>query len=104
MTTESDIVKRLRKCLKANAGISGNVELWSPVKDDDIREAADEIERLRAELAKLRKFGPVNQAGAAERAAILDLIETFEYRPSRSTTGAVLDDIVSAIKARDRHR
>jgi hypothetical protein len=97
-----DLVERLRQCLKANAGVSG-VVLYSPVKDDDIREAADEIERLRAELAKLRKFGPVNQAVAAERAAILDLIETFEYRPSRSTTGAVLDDIVSAIKARDRH-
>jgi hypothetical protein len=100
----TDIVERLRKYLKANASVSGNVELWSPVKDDDIREAADEIEHLRAELANLRKFGPVNQAVAAERAAILDLIETFEYRPSRSTTGAVLDDIVSAIKARDRHR
>jgi hypothetical protein len=60
----TDIVDSLRQCLKANAGISGNVVL----------------------------------------SAILDLIETFEYRPSRSTTGAVLDDIVSAIKARDRDR
>jgi hypothetical protein len=40
----SDIVERLRKCLKANAGISGNVELWSPLKEDDIMEAAHEIE------------------------------------------------------------
>jgi hypothetical protein len=64
MTTESDIVERLRKCLKANAGISGNVELWSPVKDDEIREAADEIERLR-------------EAVAAERAAIVELVESF---------------------------
>src|SRR5215831_15036558 len=39
--------------------------------------AADEIERLRAELARLRKFGPVNQAVVAERAAILELIESF---------------------------
>ena len=40
----SDIIQRLRKCLKANAGISGNVELWSPLKEDDIMEAAHEIE------------------------------------------------------------
>jgi hypothetical protein len=71
-----DIVERLRKCLRANAGISGTAELWSPVKDDDIREAADEIERLRAsikhnlyEYAKDRK-----QAVRAEREAILILV------------------------------
>jgi len=72
----TDIVERLRKYLKVNASVSGNVELWSPVKDDDIREAADEIERLRAsikhnlyEYAKDRK-----QAVRAEREAILILV------------------------------
>ena len=87
--TMTDIVERLRQ------------HQWGGTKPSIFSDAADEIERLRAHAFTLGELDDkIASAVAAERAAILDLIETFEYRPSRSTTGAVLEDIVSAIKAR----
>ena len=78
----TDIVERLRQCLKANADIGGNVVLYSPVKDDDIREAAAEIETLREALSQildvLEGLGPnpypVEAAEEIARAALKEQI------------------------------
>jgi len=55
MRLEMDIVKRLRKSARS----------WSPfsITDEDLIEAADEIERLREALEKLSKFDP-NPSGS----------------------------------------
>ena len=60
MTTESDIVERLRQC-------DENFEL--------VQEAADEIERLREYV--LHNLDDRHKAVAGERAAILGLVESF---------------------------
>ena len=101
----TDIVERLRS-------IAAKMDAYLPLERQQgaipyvwAREAADEIDRLRKAVARADSelsaaIATARDAVAAERAAILDLMETIEYRPSRSTTGAVLEDIVSAIKAR----
>jgi hypothetical protein len=83
VTSKTDIVDRLRQCLKANAGIGGNVVLYSPVKDDDIREAADEIERLRVDIGM--------EKARAEREAILarSIMSAIEYLSMASITSAI---------------
>jgi hypothetical protein len=64
----TDIVERLRAIGAAHAGY-----LLSHEDTDDITEAADEIERLRADLDKSAKVA--YSAVRAERAAIVAFID-----------------------------
>jgi hypothetical protein len=87
----TDIVKRLRQC-------DENFEL--------VQEAADEIERLRAENDKCARLiaGSVldrQKAVAAEREAILELIESERADYANMYLGDyALQTIAAAIRAR----
>jgi hypothetical protein len=78
MTEMTDIVERLRAIRAAHVGY-----LLSRKDIDDITEAADEIERLRAQVGRMseepaEETAKIAQAVAAERAAILGLIRDLE--------------------------
>jgi hypothetical protein len=78
--------------------------LLSRKDTDDITEAADEIERLRADLDKSAKLA--YSAVRAERAAIVALIDRHKKQRVEADSlwdegyEAALDNIAAAIKAR----
>jgi hypothetical protein len=104
--TQTDIVERLRWW--------GDQTSLYPV-GADVREAADEIERLRADNTKIllgvadahgasmseqpaHKTAKIAQAVAAERAAILEMIEA--YADEQLVERGAAEYIAAAIRAR----
>jgi hypothetical protein len=87
----TDIVDRLR----------ANAAYWRSEHGDiaeDLRRAADEIERLPDTLQRIT----LNEAVAAERAAILEIVraETVHATGSESAAAVLYEAIAAAIKAR----
>ena len=83
MTSESDIVERL-----------------SLSSDPEKRDAAIEIERLRAALGQCSKVA--QSAVAAERAAIHELIESQRAEAHLYNADSALRAVATAIKAREQ--
>jgi hypothetical protein len=73
---------------------------------DDMREAADEIERLRSQVVRIseehaHENAKIAQAVAAERAAILAMIQALASAEGRSPDHVqMLSGLAAAIQAR----
>ena len=90
---QSDIAERLRV-------MADDLVLFKEIDTgaDDMREAADEIEALRADLDKCAKLAL--SAVHAERAAILELIEAQRADAHLYNADYALKTVAAAIRAR----
>jgi hypothetical protein len=90
---QSDIAERLRV-------MADDLVLFKEIDTgaDDMREAADEIEALRADLDKCAKLAL--SAVHAEREAILELIEAQRADAHLYNADYALETVAAAIRAR----
>jgi hypothetical protein len=94
---QSDIAERLR-VMADDLVLFKEIDIGA----DDMREAADEIEALRAELDKCAKLAL--SAVHAERAAILKIIADARADGHLCDADYVLQNVADAIRARGEQR